>query len=116
VVVLEIPASSTGFATFAGGTTSASQTYIASSECGITDFETLASIGFPNIHWYVQLSGNIGCQDAILGDLNLDGVVNGADLSILLAAWGTADPVADLNDDGIVNGTDLAILLGAWTG
>ncbi|MBL9121115.1 MAG: glycoside hydrolase [Phycisphaerae bacterium] len=46
-------------------------------------------------------------------DLNCDGVVNGADLAILLGAWGT--PSADLNGDGTVNGADLAILLGAWT-
>ena len=46
-------------------------------------------------------------------DLNGDGVVNGADLAILLAAWGGDGP-ADLNDDGVVNGADLAILLGAW--
>jgi len=115
VVVLEIPASSDGFATFAGGTSSASETYILSTACGLADFTTLASIGFPNTHWYVQLSGNIGCQDEIPGDLNLDGIVNGADLSILLAAWGTADPVADLNDDGVVNGADLSILLANWT-
>jgi hypothetical protein len=41
--------------------------------------------------------------------------VNGADLSILLSAWGTADPVADINGDGEVNGADLSILLSNWT-
>jgi len=49
------------------------------------------------------------------GDLNLDGVVNGADLSIVLSLWGTASPgYADLNSDGVVNGADLAVLLGNW--
>ena len=48
------------------------------------------------------------------GDLNADGVVNGADLAILLAGWGT--PGGDLNGDGITNGADLAILLAAWAG
>ena len=47
-------------------------------------------------------------------DLNGDGVVNGADLAILLGAWGGRG-LADLNGDGEVNGADLAILLGAWT-
>jgi len=118
VVSIDIPAQTAGFASFAGGTTSTSPTYYRSEACGQPDFVDLATVGagFPNNHWYVEISGDIGCTDPILGDLNLDGVVNGADLSILLAAWGTADPVADLNDDGIVNGTDLAILLGAWTG
>lgn len=51
-----------------------------------------------------------GCR----ADLNGDGVVNGADLGLLLGAWGTSDPCADLNNDGLVNGADLGILLGAW--
>ncbi|MBM4104801.1 MAG: hypothetical protein FJ257_00600 [Phycisphaerae bacterium] len=49
-----------------------------------------------------------------LGDLNGDGSVDGADLSILLGAWGTGGVPADLNGDGIVNGADLSILLGNW--
>jgi hypothetical protein len=47
------------------------------------------------------------------GDLNGDGVVNGADLGILLAAWGGRGP-ADLNGDGTVNGADLGIQLANW--
>ncbi|HMN97214.1 MAG TPA: dockerin type I repeat-containing protein [Phycisphaerales bacterium] len=53
------------------------------------------------------------------GDLNFDGTVNGADLGLLLSAWGLCggDPccIADLNGDGIVNGADLGILLSSWT-
>ena len=49
-----------------------------------------------------------------IGDINGDGVVNGADLAALLTQWGTNGP-ADLNGDGIVNGTDLATLLTNWT-
>ncbi len=45
-------------------------------------------------------------------DLNGDGVVNGADLGILLGAWGTAG--GDINGDGTTNGADLGLLLGAW--
>lgn len=45
-------------------------------------------------------------------DLNCDGVVDGADLGILLGAWGTPD--GDLNGDGETDGADLGILLGAW--
>ena len=32
----------------------------------------------------------------------------------LLGAWGTASGFADLNGDRIVDGADLSILLGAW--
>ncbi|HMN96773.1 MAG TPA: GC-type dockerin domain-anchored protein [Phycisphaerales bacterium] len=59
----------------------------------------------------------IVCGDrSLLGDLNGDGTVDGADLGLLLGAWGSDDPKADLDGDGIVDGADLGILLGAWTG
>lgn len=45
-------------------------------------------------------------------DLDGDGVVGPADLTLALGAWGTTD--ADLDGDGIVGSSDLAILLGAW--
>ena len=49
-----------------------------------------------------------------VGDLNGDGQVDGADLSILLGQWGTDDVIADLNADGLVDGEDLSIILGNW--
>ncbi|HMN95507.1 MAG TPA: hypothetical protein PKC43_04715 [Phycisphaerales bacterium] len=48
------------------------------------------------------------------GDLNGDGVVDGADLGILLSLFGTAGPLGDLNGDGVVDGADLGALLGLW--
>jgi len=48
-------------------------------------------------------------------DLNGDGVVDGADLGLLLGAWGEADGPADFNGDGVVDGADLGLLLGAWS-
>jgi len=48
-------------------------------------------------------------------DLNGDGLVDGADLGILLSAWGACDEcLADLNGDGVVDGADLGILLTFW--
>lgn len=47
------------------------------------------------------------------GDLNGDAVVDGADLGLLLGAWGTTGP-ADLNGDGVVDGADLGLLLSLW--
>lgn len=50
-----------------------------------------------------------------IADINGDGTVNGADLGLLLGAWGLAgDQRADLNCDGTVNGADLGLLLGGW--
>ena len=48
-------------------------------------------------------------------DLNGDGAVNGADLGLMLGAWGACPGcAADLNADGVVNGADLGLLLGSW--
>ncbi len=47
-------------------------------------------------------------------DLNASGSVDGADLGLLLALWGSDDIEADINDDGIVDGADLGLLLSAW--
>ena len=50
-----------------------------------------------------------------VADVNRDGVVDGSDLSYVLAYWGSDDPSADINGDGIVDGGDVTILLGAWS-
>jgi len=55
-----------------------------------------------------------GDDPGILGDLNNDGIVDGADLGILLSNWGNPG-LGDLNDDGIVDGADLGILLSNWS-
>jgi hypothetical protein len=48
------------------------------------------------------------------GDLSGDGSVDGIDLGVLLANWGTGASPSDLNGDGAVDGVDLGLLLGAW--
>ena len=59
---------------------------------------------------------SVGCSScSVPGDLTGDGKVSGADLGILLGAWGSPGP-GDLNGDGVVTGSDLGLLLGAWTG
>ena len=60
-----------------------------------------------------------GMPAPCIGDIYLDGFVNGADLGALLAYWGpttnaAASIACDLNVDGVVNGSDLGILLGYW--
>jgi hypothetical protein len=58
---------------------------------------------------------------AVFGDLNGDGLVDGADLGLLLTVWGECMEVgptgcaADLNDDNLIDGADLGLLLAAWT-
>lgn len=59
----------------------------------------------------------IGGKEPVPGDFNGDGLVNGADLGLLLGAWGPCRGCPeDLNDDGVVNGADLGLELGFWTG
>jgi hypothetical protein len=69
----------------------------------------------------VEASGLVGPNvpppPACPADLNLDNVVNGADLGLMLGAWGpcpSSPCAADLNLDGVVNGADLGLMLGAW--
>jgi hypothetical protein len=56
------------------------------------------------------------CGTSCPEDLNGDLVVDGADLTMLLAAWGEpTSNAADLDGNGVVDGADLAMLLAAWS-
>jgi len=57
---------------------------------------------------------DISCTPDEPADLNGDGLVNGADLTILLSLWGSSSPQADLDNDGSVGAGDIAVLLNAW--
>jgi hypothetical protein len=59
-------------------------------------------------------NGILDFCEAVIGDLDGDGLVNGSDLGILLGSWGAA--AGDLNADGTTDGADLGMLLGNWTG
>jgi hypothetical protein len=48
-------------------------------------------------------------------DLNRDGIVDGADLGLLLSGWGGSG-AGDLDGDGVVDGSDLGLLLAAFGG
>ncbi len=70
----------------------------------------------PLLHWFF-LSPSLA--DLCVVDLNADRQINGADLSILLNAWGscpagTTGCTGDLNNNGAVDGEDLSGLLVAW--
>jgi hypothetical protein len=52
---------------------------------------------------------------AVTGDLDGNGSIDGADLGILLSAFGTTEPGADLDGSGSVDGGDLGALLAAWS-
>jgi hypothetical protein len=48
-----------------------------------------------------------------VADLDLDGAVGPADLSVLLGSWG-AGGAADLSGNGIVGAEDLSVMLASW--
>ena len=58
------------------------------------------------------------CSDPCVGDIDGNGVVDGADLTTLLGLWGPCgDPAncpGDLTGDGVIDGADLTSLLGQW--
>ena len=64
---------------------------------------------------YLYANPGQTAPSACAADLNLDGMIDGTDLGLLLGAWGVCGSCdADLNADGQVDGTDLGLLLGAW--
>ncbi|MCX5641513.1 MAG: hypothetical protein NT059_11995 [Planctomycetota bacterium] len=82
---------------------------------GFKVYTRAATIGgsVSNLADVVVVPGTPPC----IADLYGDGIVNGADLGILLANWGACGAgtcAADLNGDGQVNGADLGIVLAGW--
>ena len=59
----------------------------------------------------LSISGSIQTACNVPGDLNNDCRVDGADIGLFLALWGSDDEYADFNGDDQVNGVDLGLLL-----
>lgn len=74
------------------------------------------AVGNPNIEIpasFCQPTFSFPCPT----DLNNDGTVNAADLSILLGNWGPWQPTSpdtDFNNDNMTDAADLGVLLGGW--
>jgi hypothetical protein len=66
----------------------------------------------------VAFGGNFGAvqygPSGCLPDRTGDGVVDGADLGVLLAAWNLRDATVDLTGDAYIDGADLGALLSSW--
>ncbi len=58
----------------------------------------------------VTISCVVNCQADLDGDLYVDA----ADLTVVLAAWGSTGPTGDVNGSGLVDGLDLSMILAAW--
>lgn len=72
----------------------------------------------PNLGTVAGLQ-HVSLTIGVRGDLNLDGTVDAADLSIMLATWGQTAAssgflASDLDGSGTVDASDLAVLLARW--
>lgn len=92
-----------------GANTLSAGTYRISTSFGVTVFQGQTFVE-KTLDWTLRLSTT--ALTNLPADLNTDGVVNAADLAMLLAAWGT--PAADINGSGSTGAEDLASLLAAW--
>lgn len=60
----------------------------------------------------LDVDGVLDSCEFAMGDLNLNGMIDQQDVSILLGWWGIANPAfGDLDHDGAVSAADLGILL-----
>lgn len=71
---------------------------------GVGDRCGPAAVAFARVLW-----GPSAC----MADLDGNGVVDGADVGVLLAGWGGAGS-ADLDGSGAVDGADLGVLISSW--
>jgi hypothetical protein len=81
---------------------------------GVPDLQMIMSLqGLPRLTVARLARANPAVKFA---DINLDRIINGADLAIVLGAWGACPAKCqyDLNGDQIVNAIDLSIFLGSY--
>lgn len=69
--------------------------------------DPLFGAGLVTIRWMIP-------EPPCVADINSDGVVDTADLGLLIGAFGGVDPIADLNSDGTVDTADLGLLIGEF--
>ena len=97
--------------------TEATPTYISGPACGVAVPGNGDSFSAGvTVAWPVRLRGSFSapCPAPCPADLDGNGDVGAADLSLVLAAWGNAKSAADLNGDGDVGAADLSLVLAAW--
>ena len=77
---------------------------------GIPDSCDIAS-GLPD----TDADGRLDICETDFGDFDLNGVINGLDLSYILSGWGTVNPpIGDIDQNGSIGGSDLTAILSRW--
>ncbi|HMN97067.1 MAG TPA: hypothetical protein PKC43_11510 [Phycisphaerales bacterium] len=87
-------------------------TYVRAIACGIPDFADLADF-IENFQVRMRVDGLWVAAPECLGDFDGNGLIDGADMGLLLGQWGQPG-FTDLDGDGTTDGADLGILLGSW--
>lgn len=77
-------------------------------------FSVAATVGVASASQYTGLWMFRVPEAPCAADLDGSGLVDGADLTILLGAWSSAKSPADLNGDSTVDAADMAVLLNSW--
>lgn len=98
------PTDSFPILTCTGIRTGAFHAVVSCDEIEVTYGPASVSISFPN-------------STGVVGDLNFDGLVNGADVTVVLGNWGPCGEACcpgDANGDGMVDGADITVVLGNW--
>jgi hypothetical protein len=72
-----------------------------------------ASIGHFKVASSTAAATKVPSNPCRQGDLNCNGVVDGADLGSMLSNWGNPG-ATDLDGNGVTNGADLGIMLAQW--
>ena len=78
---------------------------------GVT-YYIVAGYPYGNLDGCRTLNARVEYIDPCPADLDGNDLVDGSDLALVLAGWGT--PSGDITGDGTTNGTDLAIMIGMW--
>ena len=72
----------------------------------------VAGLYYGNFDACYTRNATVEFVDPCPADLNGDNIVNGVDLGLLLAAWGTAEQ--DITGDDTTDGVDFGIMLASW--
>lgn len=88
--------------------------YRFNAKSGVLELIGATGVAIGNSNGFAGLEFAPSAKKPCVGDLDGNGVVEGADLAALLGAWAGASAGADLDGDGTVGASDLSTLLNGW--
>ena len=98
--------------------TSGGGTPVDLAETGLNQISFVRVSVVENSELSIEIDGMADVQAQLVGDVNVDGVVDVQDLLALIAAFGSLEvggPLADFNGDFYVDISDLLALIGNWS-